>query len=529
MLADGSRFGLIVIGGGINGAAIAREAALSGVDVLLLERDDFGAGTSATSTRLIHGGLRYLEYAEFPLVYESLAERERLLRTAPHLVEPLEIFIPLFRGSRRGRLKVGLGMWLYDLLSVGKSLPSHRMLSRAGMLEALPGLSQDALVGGATYFDAQVSFPERLVLENALDAEAAGATLAPHTACREILVESGSVQGVVFEGLGSKGRAFAPVVVNATGPWVDQLLQPFGRRPLIGGTKGSHLIAAAFSGAPEKAVYAEAGSDGRPFFVIPWNGLFLIGTTDERYDADPSAAEIGDREFAYLIAETQRLFPDATDLEERVCYTCAGIRPLPATDGVSESAITRRHIVSKHDSANGLWSIVGGKLTTHRALAVDCMKTLKRTLSLNGGSPTANRPLPGALDRKERDALIEEASGTFGEATAQRFWRTYGGASRMLLDRAREDIELAQAVGPNSDLIVGELVHGLEREHAVSLVDLLQRRTMIGLGSDFGRLSAGPAADWLVRLKVWDKGRAEREIEEYRRYARRHPVPSVTT
>jgi len=524
-LADDARFDLVVIGGGINGAAIAREAALSGIGTLLLEREDLCAGTSAASTRLIHGGLRYLEHAEFALVRESLSERERLLATAPHLVEPLEIYLPLTRSSRRGRLLIRLGLSLYDLLSLGKSVPRHRMLGAAELLAAMPGLGADGLVGGAAYFDAQVCYPERLVLENALDAVSAGATLATHTSAEQLLVDAGRIEGVAWSANGRRGVARARVVVNAAGPWVDAVLGGLGASRLIGGTRGSHLIAEAFDGAPAAAVYAEAGSDGRPFFIIPWNGMYLIGTTDERYDGDPGAARMRRAEYDYLVAETQRLFPRATDLPRRVRYSYAGIRPLPATPAVSTAAITRRHLVRPHPSVSGLYSIVGGKLTTHRALAVDCLRTLRQHLPVGRASPTVARPLPGALAADERDALLTELAARFGDATARRLWRTYGGCSRQLVGSGNGEAELRQRIGPDCELIVGELVHGLTREHAGTLGDLLLRRTMAGLDRDLGRRQSPLAADWLVRLGFWDKARAAEELAAYGASLRRYAVP----
>jgi glycerol-3-phosphate dehydrogenase len=520
-----SRFDLIVIGGGINGAAIAREAALSGIKVLLLEKDDFCAGTSAASTRLIHGGLRYLEHAELRLVRESLSERERLLKTAPHLVEPLEIFLPVTRHSRRGRLTVRLGLTLYDLLSPGKSLPRHRALGLTDLHRTLPGLVPDGLVGGAAYFDAQVRFPERLVLELALDAEAAGATLASHTAARELIVDGGRIAGVAWRSGGQSGIARARAVVNATGPWVDSLLGRAGAARLIGGTRGSHLITLSFQGAPARAVYAEAESDGRPFFVIPWNGLYLIGTTDERDTGDPGSAVMTADEYDYLIAETRRLFPGATDLERAVCYTCSGIRPLPSSGSATTAAITRAHLVVADPAIAGLFSIVGGKLTTHRALAAECVRKLRPALGKREPSPTLERPLPGALDAEDREVLLADASRAVGPSTADRWWRTYGGASRALLVRAGESPELGQRIGPASDLVVAELVHALEVERARTLIDLLRRRTMAGLAADLGRRDAKPAADWLVRLGFWDTERAAAELTAYGEFIRRFAVP----
>ena len=525
MLSDGARFDLIVIGGGINGAAIAREAALSGHSVLLLEREDFCAGTSAASTRLIHGGLRYLEHAEIALVRESLAERERLLRTAPHLVEPLEIVLPLTAQSRRGPLTIRLGMWLYDLLSAGKSLPRHRMLDRGGILDALPGLDAATLVGGAAYYDAQVRFPERLVVENVLDAGDNGATVASHTAAREIVVENGRVVGVKFDGAGGRGLARAAVVVNATGPWVDATLGTLGSRPLIGGTRGSHLIAARFTDAPSRAIYAEAASDGRPFFIIPWNGLWLIGTTDERYDGDPGDAAMTREEYDYLVTETRRLFPRATDLPASIRYTYSGIRPLPSTAGKRPGAITRRHLVRRHREVRGLYSIIGGKLTTHRSLAADCLALIAPELASKRPSPTLERPLPGCLDPHDRDALVAALTDRFDGATATRLWRTYGGLAARLLESVATRPELADRIAPVSGLRVAELVMAVEREHAHTLVDILQRRTMAGLDADFGRPLAPLAADCMVRLGYWDRLRADEEVGAYEIFGRRFAVP----
>jgi glycerol-3-phosphate dehydrogenase len=219
-------YDLIVIGAGINGAAIAREAALAGRSVLLLEQGDVGGGTSAASTRLIHGGLRYLEHGELGLVRESLHERERLLRLAPHLVTPLRIYFPLYAGARRRPWQIRAGMWLYDLLSARKSLPRHRMLSRAALLEELPGLARDGLRGGAHYYDAQVRYPERLVIENVRDALDNGARLQTYARVMSIAVEAGRARGVAWRRRdGTTYAASAPSNVNATGPGVDEVLE----------------------------------------------------------------------------------------------------------------------------------------------------------------------------------------------------------------------------------------------------------------------------------------------------------------
>ncbi|HEY8427504.1 MAG TPA: glycerol-3-phosphate dehydrogenase C-terminal domain-containing protein, partial [Sandaracinaceae bacterium] len=284
----------------------------------------------------------------------------------------------------------------------------------------------------------------------------------------------------------------------------------------------SHLVVAPFPGAPPAAVYAEAASDGRPFFVVPWNGLYLIGTTDVRYDGDPGDVAIDDRELDYLVRETERLFPDSGGIRERVLYTMAGVRALPFAPGRAEGAITRRHIVHAHRDARGLYSIVGGKLTTYRALARDVLERLSR----DGVVPrdrllagTGAERLPGAIAGTERDMLRAELVHVFDERTADRMLRTYGRLSARLLAEATERTELALPASPGAELRRVELVHAFETEWAETLVDLLQRRTMLGLGADFGFAEMRAAAAALVELGIWDGTRAEEEIASYRRFA----------
>ena len=253
------QFDLIVIGAGINGAGIARDAAMRGLKVLLLDKGDIGGGTSSWSTRLIHGGLRYLEHGEFGLVRESLRERACLMNIAPHLVRPLRILVPIYKHARRGVWTIRAGMIAYDALSFDKSLPRHRMLSRHETLRRAPGLNSEGLLGAAVYFDAQVEFAERLVLENALSAVAHGAVVITYARVDKLNVEAGEVRSVEFTRAprdsgptvrerAERQSATARVVINAAGPWVDQVLaESAGNSPrLIGGTKGSHLIVAPF-------------------------------------------------------------------------------------------------------------------------------------------------------------------------------------------------------------------------------------------------------------------------------------------
>ena len=512
-----------MIGAGINGAAIAREAALAGIKVLIVDRSDIGAGTSSASSRLIHGGLRYLEYGELGLVYESLHERERLLRLAPHLVAPLELFIPVYRGARRKKWQIAVGLALYDLLSIGKSVPNRTLLGRAELLARMPGLNADGLVGGATYYDAQVRFPERLVVENVRDAVRHGAVLKTYTRVTRVRVDDGRAVGVDWLSAdGVAGGARAPLIVNAAGPWVDEVLGPIQHTRLLGGTKGSHIIVPSFPGAPHAGVYVEAGADGRPLFILPWNDLLLIGTTDERFEGDAGAATIDAREFAYLVAETERVFPTAFGLGARVLYTHTGVRPLPYQPRGATAAITRRHLIRRHRAARGLYSIVGGKLTTHRALAEDVLRKLRREWPRAiGAPPTRERPLPGALPADARDELLADVGARFGAVQAQRLWSVYGGAAAAVTALAAQR-DLAQPIDAVSGVLIAELVYALEAEWAVTLEDILQRRCMAGLGADFGVRAAAVAAAELQRLGIWDAPRAAHEIDAYRVFAARH-------
>jgi glycerol-3-phosphate dehydrogenase len=525
--ADRSSFDLVVIGAGINGAAIAREAAVAGLRALLLDRGDLGSGTSSTSSRLIHGGLRYLEYAELGLVYESLAERERLLATAPHLVEPLELYVPVYRRARRKLWQISVGLTLYDWLSYGRSLPGHRTLAREALVAQLPGLERTDLVGGGSYFDAQARFPERLVLENVRDAVDCGATVRTYSEALALRVEQRRVVGVEWrDARGSRVFTPAAVVVNAAGPWVDRVLGPLPHTRLIGGTKGSHLIVPPFPGAPRAGVYVEAGSDARPLFILPWNDLYLIGTTDERFEGDPAEARLERHELDYLVAETERVFPRAAGLQGRVLYTYTGVRPLPYQPGAAEGAVTRAHLVRRHRAAKGLYSIVGGKLTTHRALAEDVLRRLRRDFpQLPRRSPTRGRALPGALPESELPEFLAEVGAALGAEQASRLWRIYGRGAAAIAELAKT-AELGTPLEAPGGTLVAELVHALEREWAQSLIDILQRRSMRGLSADFGRGAAAPAAEWLVRLGLWDRPRAERELADYAAYAARHAPPS---
>jgi glycerol-3-phosphate dehydrogenase len=516
-------FDLLVIGAGINGAGIARDAALRGLRVLLVDKGDIGGGTTSWPTRLIHGGLRYLEHYEVSLVRESLRERERLLRIAPHLVHPLGFLIPIYDRDRRGPRLIRLGMIGYDLLSFDKSLPRHRMFTREQALAREAGLAPEGLEGAAFYYDAQNEFPERLAVETALSAHDQGALVMTYQRAERLVVDGGRVTGVELrdERTGERRVARGALAVNVAGPWVDDVLGSLASAPhekLIGGTKGTHIVVEPFPGAPSTALYVEA-TDGRPYFIVPWNDLYLIGTTDSRYEGDLDHVEATEDEIAYLLTETDRVIPGAGLRREDVLYTYAGVRPLPEMRGGKEGGITRRHIIHDHaPQVQGLISIVGGKLTTYRELAEQTVDKALRKLGREARKcRTGELPLPGGaladLDGFRRDFL---ASSGLPEPVATRLVRLYGARAEDVLGLTHAEPALAEVFDSESHAIGAEVVHALRAELATTLQDVMLRRTMIALGRSAGLGADRAAAEVALRHAGWDDARAEAELEAFR-------------
>ena len=531
MTDAGPDYDVVVVGGGINGAGIARDAALRGLRVLLLEKNDFGSGTSSWSSRLIHGGLRYLEYLEFPLVFESLHERRRLRQLALHLVKRLRLNIPIYEQSRRSKLIVRLGMIAYDLLSIGKNIPRHKMLSRDELIEAEPGILQEGLRGAAQYYDAQVTFAERLVLENVVGAKEAGADVRNYCSAIGINVSQGKVQSIHFLGEGSEQETEVTtgLVVNAAGPWVDRVLATVNREfpRFMGGTKGSHIVVGRFDGAPGNALYVEAAADGRPFFIIPWNGQYLIGTTDIRYHGDPADVAASEEEIRYLLDETNRVFPGAKLTFQDIHFAYAGVRPLPHRKKGPESAITRKHIIKKHGRvAKGLISIIGGKLTTYRNLAEHVVDLVVR-LSKSDASrcETRSKPLPGAIGINEARQKLS-ALNCLSDRGVERLISIYGGRASQIADLTSEHSQLATSLDDEQTVLAAEVVFAMRHEFAVNLTDIVHRRLMIGLSADQGLGMNAEIAAIAARESNWNNSEKDRQLAALQTYnARLRSVP----
>ncbi|MGD0018950.1 MAG: glycerol-3-phosphate dehydrogenase [Candidatus Limnocylindrales bacterium] len=524
-----AQFDVIVLGAGINGSAIARDAAMRGLTVLLIEKDDISHATSAWNSRMIHGGLRYLEHYEFDLVRESLREREWLLHAAPHLVKPLPFMMPFLQRNKRPPMLLRMGMLAYDVLSYDKSLPHFRLFGKKRTLAKAPGLDPTQLKGGALFYDAQVDFAERLSVENVLSAREHGAQALTHAKATRLLIEGRRVVGVEYvdQLSGETSSARAKVTVNATGPWADELLEglPAHDRPLIGGTKGTHLVVDPFPGAPQDcAMYYEAASDGRPVLVIPWQGRFLIGSTDIRYHGDAGEATADQSEIEYILSETNLLMPSARLTPDSVRFVYTGVRPLPFDPKDDPAKITRHHIVKDHAPAvEGLVTIVGGKLTTFRSLGQDATDRIVRKL---GGrkrrSLTRKEALPGGQTADYAAfAASFKASVDVGERTADRLLSLYGVRAPQVIALAREEKGLERVFDERSGALAAELVYGLRTESARTLTDVIMRRTMLGLDPDLPIKSVEAAAAIMAEHQGRERGRAAKEVDAYVRYAAR--------
>lgn len=456
---------LVVIGGGIVGCGIARDAARRGLSVVLVEQKDLGSGTTSGSTRLIHGGLRYLETADFKLVRLDLREREILLRIAPHLVKPLPFLLPLPR-SWWGRLRLRIGMRLYDWLSYDKSLPNHRIVSPAELRDLEPALEPSAFAGAALFYDAQCEFPELLALDNARDAAAHGARIWNYTAVTEAIHDGDRVVGVraVDTRTGERRDIRARLVVNASGPWFDDVATKIDRPhpPRVRKTKGIHIACEPFI---SQALVLESAVDGRVVFAIPWNGYTWIGTTDTDYQGDPGQAAATEADVRYMVDSLAPRLPAIRTAKKY--WTGAGVRALVLEEG-SESDVSRMHEIGT--KTPGLVSVIGGKLTGYRQIAEEVVDIACAQLGSVVRCTTSTTPLPGARAATE------------------------GVAPRSLPAR------IAEAV---------------RSQWCATLEDFLLRRTSLGFAPDRGVGEVEAVAAALQGELGWSDARRQAEVAAY--------------
>jgi glycerol-3-phosphate dehydrogenase len=517
-------FDLIVIGGGIAGTGVLRDAAMRGYAAVLFEQRDLASGTSSRSSKLIHGGLRYLELLDVGLVRESLRERAILGRLAPHLVHPLPFLLPVYRGDRRGLLTIRVGLALYDLLRTDRSGGRYRTLAAEETLRRLPGLDPDQLRGAGYYADSLLDSAERLCLENVLSARRFGARAFTYARVEGFVREAAALRGVEVRDLetGAVARVRGRVVVNAGGPWVDEVRHlpagSDGPKALLRRTKGIHLLVPRLA---EQALYAAARRDARMFFVIPWREFSLVGTTDTDFDGDLFRLAATREEVAYLLAETRRLFPRRGLAEADIVYAYAGVRPLAHAEGKPASAVSREHRLVPEGQGGTLLSIVGTKLTTYRSMAAEVVDRVGRLLGRPAPCRTHVVPLEGGVPDGDLEAFVAatvpEAARRTGlpRETVAHVARAYGAPAREVLAPVEADPRLGERVCPRNPDIAAQVRFAVEREMARHLADVMLRRTGLGTSRCLGRDCCERVAQIMGAALGWDAERLAREVAAY--------------
>jgi glycerol-3-phosphate dehydrogenase len=514
------RFDVLVAGGGITGAGVARDAALRGLRTALVERDDFASGTSSRSSRLVHGGVRYLEHGHLHLVFESSRERRILLQVARHLVQPLAFTWPIYRGSRISRFRLYAGLALYDALSLFRNVAPHDRLSATEVLRAEPAVRSDNLLGGARYFDASTD-DARLTLANVVGATEAGAAVLSHAPAVELLRAGGRATGLVVEDRLS-GRRFAvraTTVVNATGA-ESRTLQSLESgvvtaSPVL--SKGAHIALPRARVQNREAVTMLHPVDHRVLFALPAGEQTIISTTESTDVCDLRSPRATRDDVAYLLAAAAAYFPCASVGERDVIAAWAGIRPLAADiapDGAG--AASREHAITI--GAAGVVNVTGGKLTTYRAMAEEVVDQIAE----RQGRPhrlrcrTQRTLLPGA----DFQALSElwtaaEEAGVPAEIR-DRLVRAHGTRWRDVWSHARRERRLAEPFAGDLPYAGAELAHAAEREMAFTLGDALIRRTHAAFEVPDHALSSAPrAARIMAPFLGWDAARQREEVRAY--------------
>lgn len=530
------RFDLLIIGGGITGVGAARDAARRGLKVALVEMQDLAYGTSSRSSKLVHGGLRYLEQFEFSLVFEAVSERRTLMNIAPHLVTPLGFLFPVYESSRHNVWTINLGMWVYDGLSLFRSPKMHRNLSLKQIAEEEPALSSKGLKGAPLYYDCATD-DARLTLENALDAAEHGAVIATYTKVLGFVRDANQrITGVNIEDVLS-GECFeiaAHTVVNATGPWSDRTrnLDDAITQQSLRPTKGIHIVVDSKKLKISNAVVCFHPEDGRVLFAIPWGDRTYIGTTDTDYQAEPGDVAASSEDVDYLIAASNFYFSDHTLERSDVISTWAGVRPLVAeesdgSDG-SESSVSREHSI--RIDTDGLITIAGGKLTTYRRMgaevvehAISKLKEIDCLPTRLGDAATDVEPLPGAVGWPESgiEDIIGQIQAVAGQSlsaeSAALLANTYGTKGIDIAHLVVEKRELGEKLNADRPEILAQVEYALSREMAYTVRDVLIRRTQIFFRDhDQGLGCCDRVAKYMADSLGWSPETMAQEIDRYK-------------
>lgn len=521
---------LVIVGGGITGAGAARDAARRGLKVAIVDKGDWASGTSSKSSKLVHGGLRYLENLQFGLVMEGTRERHRQARLNPHLVTPLPFLMPVYRDGRHGLFKINLGLWLYDLLSLFRTPKIHRRLNPARTLERMPELRGDRLSGSVLYYDCATD-DARLVLANVLDARRAGALAFARAEYRgpELAPAAGDagapqVTGArVHDALTGEDLVIpCSHIVHATGPWTDRTGALSGEAARLRPTKGVHLVVARERLPIDVAIAMTGVDDGRVVFAIPFANTTYIGTTDTDYVGAPEDAVATAEDVRYLLATANHFFPRQALAPGDVISTWAGLRPLIRSDAASAYKTSREHEI--YVDPRGITTIAGGKLTTYRAMAEELVDGVIDALKKDARRRGANAPevrrctthkVPVDPDASAASVHLEGAADQLDRL----LWHTHGSLADAVRTRLRAHPDEAAAITPDLPYVVAQAAIATLHEDAWGLEDLLVRRLQIFYrAKDAGLAAAEPMARLMARLLGRDDAWVARELAAYRAY-----------
>lgn len=526
--AQGQVFDVLIIGGGITGACAARDAARRGLSTALVEKNDWAFGTSSRSSKLVHGGLRYLELYDFKLVFEACRERRRLLMNAPHVVWPQSFIFPVYKGDKNGLFMIDMGLWLYDSLALFRNVQPHQFHGPKRILWVEPELDRSRLKGGGQFYDCSTD-DARLTLSHIQSADREGACCLSYASVTGFLEKGGLAAGVrVRDEL--SGREFdieARVVLNCTGPWTDTVcrMDDPDARPKLRPTKGAHVIVPWERIKAYNAMPIISPSDQRMLFVVPWHDFALIGTTDTDYDGDYDTIHASGEDVDYILEAANHALPNARLDTADVISTYAGLRPLvleEVSKDVKESKVSREHCI--YESHSGLISIAGGKLTTARSMAEELVDMGVRRLEERFGA----RP---ALRCTTKDAPVQGKDGADFPRRLERLGRKMsldsdvirklqllGTGALSVLQMIGEEEALAVRLGDGIPYTEAQVVYSAREEMVVTLADFMVRRSAIfyedreqGLGC-MERVASILAAEL-----GWDEAEKARQMEEYRK------------
>ncbi len=520
-------FDLIIIGGGITGASLAYEAGSRGLHVALFEKSDYGSATSSATSKLIHGGLRYLKNMELGLVRESLRERKIMSNIAPNFVYPIPFMIPSFVSLKSNKWVMRIGMWLYDMLSFDKTftwddskkLPRFKNYSTKSTIQLEPCVKKRGLTGSTVYYDCQNIFPERLTLAFLKSAEKQGAKLSNYAKVTSFIREDKQVTGVMVkdEITGKEGRFSASVVVNCAGPWADILIKKVGSSETkhhIRRSEGIHIVTRKLCNSHAVSVMTKSG---RHMMVMPWRGHALIGTTDKEYIGNPDDYNVSKQSILDLLDEVNENYDISPIKYEDILFYYGGLRPLADTDTENVYESSRKYEIydNADEGLDGLFTVEGGKYTTSRQLAVEVVEKIEKKLKQKFPKFDSSEQYLSGCEIKDMTVFMKnlhkQYTGFLPE-TIEYLGKNYGTECHEIFNLARQDPKLATVLNTDGE-ILAEVVFAIQNESALTLSDILFRRTGLGGWGNPGNEVLRKVAELAATLLHWDESKYNREME----------------